>query len=96
MRRRRARVFGIIMIESTPLAVLPLIAGLLVMAFRFYAREGAISVFSLSFVLATLAAVLLVTYMILTVIGSLPSYAWVGFGGFGTLMTVGGIWSFYR
>jgi hypothetical protein len=34
--------------------------------------------------------------MILTVIGSLPSYAWVGFGGFGLLMTVGGIWSFYR
>jgi hypothetical protein len=26
----------------------------------------------------------------------LPSYAWVGFGGFGLLMTVGGIWSFYR
>jgi hypothetical protein len=84
------------MVENTPLALLPLIAGLLVMAARFYIREGAISVFSASFMLATLAALLLVTYMFLNVIGLLPNYAWVGFGGIGLLMAAGGLWTFYR
>jgi len=84
------------MVESTPLALLPLIAGMLVLALRFYAREGAISIFSMSFMLATLAVAMLIGYMVLTVIGLLPPYAWVGFGGIGLAMTVGGIWSFFR
>jgi len=82
--------------DSTTLALLPLIAGLLVMTVRFYAREAAISIFSLSFMLATLAVAMLIGYMVLNVIGMLPPYAWVVFGGIGTAMTVGGIWSFYR
>jgi hypothetical protein len=84
------------MVESTSLALLPLIAGMLVMVARFYAREGAISIFSVSFLLATLAVLMLVGYMVLTVLGILPDYAWVAFGGVGLLMTLGGIWSFYR
>ena len=84
------------MIESTPLAVLPLIVGVLVMALRFYAREGAISILSPSFLLAALAVFLLFGYMILTVVGMLPAYAWVGFGGVGLLMSIFGIWSFFR
>ena len=84
------------MIESTPLALLPLMAGIIVLTARFYAREGAISIFSLSFMFATLAVIMLVTYMILSVLNVLPPYAWVGFGGVGALMTLIGIWSFYR
>jgi hypothetical protein len=84
------------MLESTPLALLPLIAGVLVLTIRFYAREGAISIFNMSFMLATLSVALLVLYMVLLVLSLLPPYAWIGFGGFGLLMTVTGIWSFYR
>jgi hypothetical protein len=84
------------MVESTSLALLPLIAGILVLTARFYVREGAISIFSMSFVLATIAVAMLVGYMVLLVLGLLPPYAWVVFGGVGLLMAVGGIWSFYR
>ena len=84
------------MVESTPLALLPLIAGILVLTARFYAREGAISIFSMSFILATLAVLMLIGYMLMSVLGLLPPYAWVGFGGIGLAMTIGGIWSFYR
>lgn len=84
------------MVESTSLALLPLIAGILILTARFYVREGAISIFSMSFILATIAVAMLVGYMFLSVLGLLPPYAWVVFGGVGTLMTVGGIWSFYR
>ena len=48
------------MVENTPLALLPLIAGILVLAARFYVREGAISIFSMSFILATIAVLMLV------------------------------------
>ncbi|MSP00962.1 MAG: hypothetical protein EXR07_07935 [Acetobacteraceae bacterium] len=82
--------------QSTPLAVLPLIAGMLVFALRFYAREGAISIFSMSFMLSTLAVVMLIGYMTLLVLSMLPPYAWVAFGGVGLLMTIGGLWSFFR
>ena len=84
------------MVENTPLALLPLIAGLLVLVARFYVRERAISIFSPSFMLATLAVALLITYMVLRVAGILPHYAWIGFGGIGAAMAVGGFWSFYR
>ena len=84
------------MTESTALAVLPLIFGMLVMSIRFYAREGAISVLSPSFLCAAFAVLLLVAYMILTVVGLLPPYAWVGFGGVGLVMFVLGLWSFFR
>jgi len=84
------------MVESAALALLPLIVAMLVLTARFYAREGAISVLSPSFILATFAVVLLITYLVLRVVGILPPYAWVGFGGIGTVMAVGGIWSFYR
>ena len=84
------------MLQSTPLAVLPLMTGMLVLALRFYAREGAISIFSASFLLAALAVFLLIGYMVLTVVSMLPPYAWVGFGGVGLAMTIGGIWSFFR
>jgi hypothetical protein len=76
--------------------MLPLIAGILVLTARFYAREGAISIFSMSFMLAVLGVLMLITYMLLLVIGALPPYAWVAFGGVGLVMTIGGIWSFYR
>lgn len=84
------------MIENTPLALLPLIAGLLVLAARFYIREGAISILSPTFLLAMLAMAMLIGYLLLTVLGLLPPYAWVAFGGVGLLMTLGGIWSFLR
>ena len=84
------------MAESTPLALLPLIAAILILTARFYAREGAISVFNLSFLLATLAVVMLIGYMVLVVLAILPPYAWIVFGGIGLAMAVGGIWSFYR
>lgn len=84
------------MVESTTLALLPLFSGLVVLAVRFYAREGAISIFSPTFLLATLAVALLIGYMVLVVLGLLFPYAWVVFGGIGVLMTVGGIWSFFR
>ena len=84
------------MIENTALAVLPLIAALLIMATRFYAREGAISLFSPSFLLAALSMLLLFAYMALKVLVLLPDYAWVGFGGFGVLVAVGGVLSFFR
>jgi hypothetical protein len=84
------------MIESTPLALLPLIAGVLVLALRFYAKEGASSVFNMSFMLATLAVALLVLYVVLMVLSLLPAYAWVAFGGVGLLLTLGGIWSWSR
>ena len=82
--------------ESTPLACLPLISGMLVLALRFYLREGAISLLSPSFVLAATAMLMLFLYMVLLVISMLPPFAWVGFGGVGLLMTLGGVWSFYR
>jgi hypothetical protein len=84
------------MAHSTPLALLPLIAGMLVLTARFYVREGAISIFSVSFMLAALAVAMLIGYMVLKVLFLLPDYAWVGFGGVGLLMTLGGVWSFYR
>jgi riboflavin transporter FmnP len=84
------------MIRNTPLALLPLIAGMLVLTARFYIREGAISIFSISFMLATLAVAMLIGYLVLNVLGLLPAYAWVGFGGIGLVMTLGGLWSFYR
>jgi hypothetical protein len=84
------------MVENTPLALLPLIAGILVLTARFYVREGAISIFSMSFMLATLAVLMLIIYMLLSVLSLLPPYAWVGFGGVGLLMAVGGLWSFNR
>jgi predicted phage tail protein len=84
------------MIENTPLALLPLIAGILVLVARFYVREGAISIFSSSFMLATLGVAMLIGYMTLLVLAMLPPYAWVGFGGVGLLMFIGGIWSFQR
>ena len=83
-------------VESTALAVLPLIFGMLVLAFRFYAREGAVSVWSASFVLATLAVVMLFSYMLLLVMAIVPPYSWVVFGGVGSLMAIGGIVSFFR
>lgn len=83
-------------VDSTPLALLPLISGMLVLAFRFYAREGAISIFSPSFVLSTLAVLMLFGYMVMVVLSVVPAYAWVVFGGIGALMTVGGILSFFR
>jgi hypothetical protein len=46
--------------------------------------------------LATVAVAMLIGYMVLLVLGILPPYAWVVFGGVGLLMAVGGIWSFYR
>jgi hypothetical protein len=84
------------MIENTPLALLPLIAGILILVARFYVREGAISIFSSSFLLATLGVLMLVGYMMLLVLQILPPYSWVVFGGVGSAMAVGGIWSFYR
>ncbi len=84
------------MIESTPLALLPLIAGVLVLTARFYVREGAISIFSMSFLLAAFCVAMLIGYIVLLVLAILPPYAWVGFGGIGLVMAVGGIWSFYR
>jgi hypothetical protein len=84
------------MVESTPLALLPLIAGILILTARFYVREGAISIFSMSFMLAALAVLMLIGYMVLLVLGILPPYAWIGFGGIGLVMAIGGIWSFYR
>ena len=50
----------------------------------------------MSFMLAVLGVLMLITYMLLLVIGALPPYAWVAFGGVGLVMTIGGIWSFYR
>ena len=84
------------MVQNTPLALLPLIAGILILVARFYVREGAISIFSASFMLATLGVLMLIGYMALVVLQILPPYAWVAFGGFGLAMAVGGIWSFYR
>jgi hypothetical protein len=84
------------MVENAPLALLPLIAALLVLTARFYVREGAISVLSPSFLLATLSVLLLIAYMVLRVVGIRPPYAWVGFGGVGAAMAIGGVWSFYR
>ena len=84
------------MAESASLALLPLIAALLVMTARFYVREGAMSILSPSFMLATLAVLMLTTYLVLVVIGLLPPYAWIGFGGIGLAIALGGIWSFYR
>jgi hypothetical protein len=84
------------MVVNTPLALLPLIAGILILVARFYVREGAISIFSTSFMLATLGVAMLVGYMMLLVLAILPPYAWVAFGGVGLAMAVGGIWSFYR
>ena len=85
-----------LMTESTPLALLPLIAATLVLAMRFYAREGAISLLSPSFLLATLAVLMLFSYLVILVLGMLPPYAWVVFGGVGLVMTAGGIVSFFR
>ena len=86
----------LMVVQRAPLALLPLIAASLVLAMRFYAREGAISIFSVSFMLATLSVLMLVAYMVLSVIAMLPPYAWVGFGGVGTVLTLGGLWSYYR
>ena len=84
------------MVESTPLALLPLIAAILVMSARFYIRESAISIFKLSFMCAALSSLLLVVYMFLMVLGHLPDYAWVGFGGVGAVITLVGIVTFAR
>jgi hypothetical protein len=82
------------MTHSTPLALLPLIAAVLVLAVRFYARENAISIFNASFLFAALGSLALCGYMLLVVLGLLPPYAWIAFGGAGLVMTVVGIWSF--
>ena len=84
------------MTENTSLALLPLITATLVMAALFYVRDGAISLFSVSFMLTALSVVLLFTYMILNVLVLLPLYAWVVFGGIGLVITVGGIVLFFR
>jgi hypothetical protein len=85
-----------VMVESTPLALLPLLIGVVVLAIRFYVRENAVSIFSPTFLLATLGVVMLITYMTLFVLVMLPPYAWVLFGGVGLFMSVGGVWSFFR
>jgi hypothetical protein len=84
------------MVQNTPLALLPLIAGILVLTARFYAREGAVSIFSPSFMGATIAVLMLIGYMFLAVVGWLPPYSWVAFGGVGLAMTLLGLWSLYR
>lgn len=84
------------MLENAPLALLPLIAAILILAARFYIRERAISVLSPTFLLAAVAVAMLIGYMVLLVLNLLPPYAWVWFGGVGLLMAVGGILSFYR
>jgi len=83
-------------LESTPLALLPIIAGILVLTARFYIREGAISIFNLSFVFAAIGVLALIAYMTLAVLAVLPPYAWIWFGGFGAAMTAVGLWSFSR
>jgi len=84
------------MIENTPLALLPLIAAILTLSARFYVREKAISIFKLSFIFASLSGLLLIVYMVLRVLDSLPPYAWAGFGGFGLLLTLVGLLTFNR
>jgi cytochrome c biogenesis protein CcdA len=84
------------MTESASLALLPLIAATLILTTRFYVREGAISVLSMSFMLATLCVLMLIGYMFLWITQVLPDYAWVVFGGVGLVLSVGGIWSFFR
>ncbi len=84
------------MVENAPLALLPLIAAILVLSTRFYMRENAVSIFSASFMGATLGVVLLIVYMLLTVLSLLPPFAWVGFGGVGLVMTLAGLWTLVR
>ena len=84
------------MIENNPLALLPLIAAVLILATRFYVREGANSIYSASFICATIGVALLITYMTLLVLAILPPFAWIGFGGVGLTMGLVGLWSFNR
>jgi hypothetical protein len=84
------------MIESTSLALLPLTIATIVLALRFYVRENAVSVLSPTFMLAAFSVLMLVTYMVLLVLLLLPPYAWVAFGGVGLVLSVGGLWSFFR
>ena len=58
--------------DRTALALLPLIAAILMLTAKFYIREGAISVFSVSFMLATFAVAMLIGYMVLQVLGLCP------------------------
>ena len=84
------------MTESMTLALLPLVMALLVLSARFYAKEGATSLLSPTFMLMGLSMAMLVVYMAMTVMAVVPAYSWVVFGGLGTLMTVGGLVSFFR
>jgi hypothetical protein len=84
------------MVESTSLALFPLIVAAVILALRFYIRENAYSVLSPTFVLSTFAVSMLILYIALLVLALLPAYAWVAFGGLGVLLSIGGIWSFFR
>ena len=84
------------MTESMTLALLPLITALLVLSARFYAKEGATSVLSPTFLLMGLSMAMLMVYMAMVVMAVVPDYTSVVFGGLGTLMTVGGLVSFFR
>ena len=82
------------MVENTPLALLPLIAGILILTARFYVREGAISIFSIELHAGHVGRAAAGRLHGAAGRDLLP-YAWVAFGGIGLAMAVGGIWSFY-
>ena len=82
--------------KSTALALLPLIAAILMLTAKFYIREGAISVFSVELHARDVRGRDADRIHGAASARSTAAYAWVGFGGVGALLFLGGLISFYR
>jgi hypothetical protein len=77
------------MTSATSVLLIPFIVAFLVFIYRFYNREGAASIFNFSFLMAILTSLLAGTYLVLGIIGLLPSFGTILFAciGLGLLAT---------
>jgi hypothetical protein len=84
------------MASSSTLILALYIAAFLVFVFRFYSREGAISIAAPSFLLAALTVVLALGYLGLGMFVGLPTYAPIGFGIMGAALLVLAIFRMFQ
>jgi hypothetical protein len=82
------------MAQNLSIYLLPLIAAALVFLAKVYGHERAITRGSLSFALACISILLLVSYLVLSVFQTLPPYAGLGYGVVGIVLLILAVWMF--
>jgi hypothetical protein len=79
------------MAYNSSLYLIPLVIAWFVLVLAFYFRDNAVSRLSLSFILAVLSMLMLLSYLVMSVVGALPPYMGIAFGGTGTLFFLIGL-----